>query len=240
MLHIVSKETYEDGQVIFKEGSSGDWVYVVESGAVEVSKKLDGKEFILEILQPGEIFGEIGFIARMGRIATARAVGSTTVGIVDREFLDREFNKLSQDFRLILVSLAHRFKKITTRANSFTTRQAKRTSMIIPVTFRYKDKLVKAYIGNISTWGLFIKLDDPLSPGHRFSLKLNLPGLSKPLKVNCEVVWSRKKSEEMKTGTQKSKPAGMGIKFTDMEENDYSLLKTYLANQAKEKESVEE
>ncbi|NVM57881.1 MAG: cyclic nucleotide-binding domain-containing protein, partial [Desulfobacterales bacterium] len=115
MYHIASEETYRDRQTIFEEGSYGDWVYVVQSGAVEISKTVGGHKFIIEVLQQGDVFGEIGFIASMGRIATAQAVGDTTVGVIDREFLDREFNKISEDFRVILVALAHRFKKVTDR-----------------------------------------------------------------------------------------------------------------------------
>jgi len=40
MYHIASEETYKDGQVILEEGSSGDWVYVVLSGSVEISKTI--------------------------------------------------------------------------------------------------------------------------------------------------------------------------------------------------------
>ena len=36
--NIALEETYEDGEIIFKEGNSGDWVYVVLSGAIEFSK----------------------------------------------------------------------------------------------------------------------------------------------------------------------------------------------------------
>ncbi len=234
MLHIIGKENYDSGRIIFEEGSSGDLVYVLETGVVEISKKLDGKECIIETLKPGEIFGETGFIADMGRIATARAIGAVTVGIIDREFLDSEFMKLSKDFRHILISLAHRVKRMTGKVNSFTTRQSKRVKVMLPVTFRFKEKLVKAYIGNISTWGFFIILDDPLNPGHRFSMKLNLPDLAKPVKVNCEVVWARKKGPE-----SKGKPPGMGIKFTDMEECDYELLKEYLVNQTQDKGDID-
>jgi len=39
MFQTAIEEKYTDGQIIFKEGSSGDWIYVIESGAVEISKK---------------------------------------------------------------------------------------------------------------------------------------------------------------------------------------------------------
>jgi CRP-like cAMP-binding protein len=120
-LNIALEETYEDGEVIFKEGNSGDWVYVVLSGAVEVSKEVDGTKFVLSILKPGEVFGELALIGAVKRTATTRAIGRTTVGIIDRRFLDREFNKLSTDFRTVLVAMVDRFIKTMDRAREFST-----------------------------------------------------------------------------------------------------------------------
>ena len=119
--NIALEETYEDGEIIFKEGNSGDWVYVVLSGAIEISKVVEGTKFVLSILKPGEVFGELALIGAVRRTATTRAIGKTTVGIIDRAFLDREFNKLSTDFRTVLVAMVERFIKTMDRARDFNT-----------------------------------------------------------------------------------------------------------------------
>lgn len=113
MYPIANYETFQDSQLIFAEGSYGDWIYVVESGNVELSKTVDGEKIIIEVLKPGDVFGELAFIANVPRTATARAVGETTVAVIDRSFLDREYNKLSQHFQVILKTLAIRLKKTT-------------------------------------------------------------------------------------------------------------------------------
>jgi len=118
--NIALEETYKDGEVIFEEGNSGDWVYVVLSGAVEVSKAVDGTRFVLSVLKPGEVCGELALIGAVKRTATTRAIGGTTVGIIDRSFLDREFNKLSADFRTVLIVMVERFIKTMDRAREFT------------------------------------------------------------------------------------------------------------------------
>ena len=38
MFIFVSEDTYQDGHVLLKEGTAGNWLYVVLSGAVEISK----------------------------------------------------------------------------------------------------------------------------------------------------------------------------------------------------------
>jgi CRP-like cAMP-binding protein len=113
MLPIATYETYEDGQIIFEEGSHGDWIYAIESGAVELSKAVAGGRAVIVVLQSGEVFGEMAFLARIPRTATARAVGETTVGLIDRAFLDTEYNKLSQHFQVILRILSLRLKRAT-------------------------------------------------------------------------------------------------------------------------------
>jgi uncharacterized protein (TIGR02266 family) len=228
MYNIAGEETYHQGEIIFKEGSSGDWIYVVQSGSVEISKTTQGHKYVIEILEKGDIFGEVGFIGGMGRIASAQAIGETTLGIIDRDFLMSEFNKLSEDFRVILVAVAQRVKKMTDRASQYTVRKEGRMAKVLPVMFKFQEKLIKGYLGNMSTWGLFIRTDDPLNPGHKFSLKLDLPGIKEPLKLKCEVIWARTQSEGP------NRPPGMGIKFRDIDMNDYRTLKDYIKEQGTE------
>ena len=59
MCPIASKEQYADGQIIFREGSWGDWVYVIQRGSVEISKTIGGKKYVLSVLEPGEVLGEV-------------------------------------------------------------------------------------------------------------------------------------------------------------------------------------
>jgi CRP/FNR family cyclic AMP-dependent transcriptional regulator len=113
MFQIASYETFQDGQVIFAEGANGDWIYVVEEGKVEISKKMDGCKIVIEVLKTGDIFGEMAYIDKTPRSATAVAVGRTEVGIIDREFFDKEFNKLSADFQQMLKTVALRLRKTT-------------------------------------------------------------------------------------------------------------------------------
>jgi CRP-like cAMP-binding protein len=113
MFQIAEYETFKDGQVIFEEGSNGDWIYVVEEGEVEISKKMEDQRLVIEVLKPGDIFGEIAYIDKEPRSGTATAKGETVVGIVDRDFFDKEFNKLSAEFQKILKTVALRLRRTT-------------------------------------------------------------------------------------------------------------------------------
>ena len=221
MYQIASEETYKDGQVILEEGSSGDWVYVVLSGSVEMSKTIGGRKVIITALELGEVFGELGYLGAMKRTATARAIGETTVGIIDRSFLDQEFNKLSGPFRSILVAVVKRFKDLIDRACEFSSRKETRVQKTLSLMFKDRKSFVKAYTDNISKGGLFIMTERPLKQGEQFLLKLQVPDLPEPIKLNCEVSWVREQ-----TDTEK-RPPGMGIKFSKMTKKDNQVLNQY-------------
>jgi len=113
MFRIASYEEFHDGQVIIQEGTHGDWIYVVEEGSVEISKKVQNRQIVVAVLSKGEIFGEVAFIAGVPRTATVKAVGDTKVGIVDKDYFIKEYNKLPGDLRQIFRAEAMRFKKMT-------------------------------------------------------------------------------------------------------------------------------
>ena len=226
--NIAEEESYEDGQIVFKEGSSGDWVYVVLSGSVEISKSVRDQKYIIEILESGEVFGELGFIGRMKRTATAQAIGKTTVGIVDREFLEKEYNQLSGQFRSILETVTLRFRKVLDRVCQFPRRAEPRVDKVLSLVFKDRETFLQAFTGNVSAGGLFIKTEKPLSSGNQFLLKLQLPGVPDTMHIKSEVMWVRKLD-----ASQPNRAPGMGVKFCEISKKDYQLLKEYLAGTVK-------
>ena len=102
---IASEETCRNGDIIFEEGDSGDWIYLIISGSVELSRTVQGHKYIIQILRSGDIFGELENIGKVKRMTAAIAIGDTTLGIIDREFVDKEYNQLSHQFRNIFMSI---------------------------------------------------------------------------------------------------------------------------------------
>jgi CRP-like cAMP-binding protein len=63
------------GQSLFREGDDGDNLYVVSNGKVKLgTKSPDGRENLLMILGPGDMFGELSLFDSGPRTATATAV----------------------------------------------------------------------------------------------------------------------------------------------------------------------
>lgn len=63
--------TCEPGEVLFREGEAGDTMYVIQSGAVRITKTVKGEEKTLAILGPGEFLGEMAILNAKPRNATA-------------------------------------------------------------------------------------------------------------------------------------------------------------------------
>ena len=223
-IYIVSaEETYHYGQVIYDEGSLGDWVYVILSGLVEVSKNIRGKKYLIEVLQSGEVFGVLEYIGRMKRTTTVRSIGVTTLGLIDRGFLDREYNQLSVQLRGILETMTLRSKNILNRFSDFAARSELRSQKILPLVFTDGENSFRAHTINVNAKGLFIVTEHPLNPGDEFLIKLQLPGVSDPLQIKCVVIWTRKR-EDCQTGQS----PGMGVKFSKISKKDYKILREFL------------
>ena len=63
------------GSTLFKEGDAGDRLYVVVEGKLKLgTTSADGRENLLSILGPGEMFGELSLFDPGPRTATATAV----------------------------------------------------------------------------------------------------------------------------------------------------------------------
>jgi CRP-like cAMP-binding protein len=67
---------YEPGQVIISEFEPGDCFYLIQSGNVQLVKCVNGAKKNLDILKPGEFFGEMAILDNSPRSATCVAVGN--------------------------------------------------------------------------------------------------------------------------------------------------------------------
>ncbi len=65
--------TYLMGDIIFSEGDLGTEMYIIQSGVVEVLKKIGGSQKIISTLEKGDFFGEMSVLEDMPRTASARA-----------------------------------------------------------------------------------------------------------------------------------------------------------------------
>lgn len=66
--------TFQPGEIIFQEGGSGNKLFIIQSGEVEITKQVDDEEVPLANLKTGAVFGEMALVDGSPRSATARAI----------------------------------------------------------------------------------------------------------------------------------------------------------------------
>jgi CRP-like cAMP-binding protein len=116
---------HRDGEAIVRQGETGDCMYVVQEGQVEILADAPGGEIRLGVLGPGEIFGEMALFTRAPRSATVRALGDVRVLKVDkRAFLARVHEDPSLAFR-ILGKMADRIRNLDEEVIRLSPRGAK-------------------------------------------------------------------------------------------------------------------
>src|SRR3954469_2786689 len=76
------------GHVVFREGDAGDRLFVVLDGKVKISRTAsDGRENLLTVLGPGEMFGELSLFDPGPRTATATTVTDSALASLDHDDL---------------------------------------------------------------------------------------------------------------------------------------------------------
>ncbi len=89
MISLITENcVYEGGEVIVSEGDEGDEAYVIYSGQAEVYRASgEGRAVSLNMLGPGESFGELALFGEGLRTASVRATVETLVGVIPKSKL---------------------------------------------------------------------------------------------------------------------------------------------------------
>lgn len=84
------RRVYAKGETIFAQSDPGDGLYGVVTGRIRISAgSADGKELFLNIMEPGDTFGEIALLDGRPRTATASATAASDVVMIPRaQFMD--------------------------------------------------------------------------------------------------------------------------------------------------------
>ncbi|CAN5772864.1 cAMP-activated global transcriptional regulator CRP [soil metagenome] len=79
---------FRRGHTIFAEGDQGDQMYIIISGKVKIGRRTsDGRENLLAVLGPSDVFGELSVFDSGPRTSTVTAVTTVNAVSMDREAL---------------------------------------------------------------------------------------------------------------------------------------------------------
>ena len=104
----VTKLFFPAGHVIFREGDSGDALYIIEKGRVEISVLVNNRDrCVFSRFGAGEYFGEMAVIDSQPRSATATAELDTVVAVIPSDKLWRTFRQSPK----LLVTMMQEFSQ---------------------------------------------------------------------------------------------------------------------------------
>jgi CRP/FNR family transcriptional regulator, cyclic AMP receptor protein len=100
------RRSYKNGKIVFSQGDPGDALYGVITGKIRISaSSASGREMFLNIMEPGDTFGEIALLDGRHRTAAASAIAPSELIIITRdhflELLKREPQLVSHVVQLL-------------------------------------------------------------------------------------------------------------------------------------------
>jgi CRP-like cAMP-binding protein len=95
MASLAIRRAYAKGAAVFAQGDQGDALYGVAAGRIRISASgAGGQEVFLNIMEPGDTFGEIAVMDGLPRTAGATALDDATLIVIKRadflQLLERE------------------------------------------------------------------------------------------------------------------------------------------------------
>ena len=97
---LAAQRSYRRGEILFSAGDAGDALFGVVSGRIRISTgNAEGREIFLNIMAPGDTFGEIALLDGGPRTATATAIEASELVSLRREPL---FDLLEKEPRTAL------------------------------------------------------------------------------------------------------------------------------------------
>jgi CRP-like cAMP-binding protein len=85
---LAAQRSFRAGELVFSQGEAGDALYAVVAGQVRISTgAADGREIFLNLMEPGDTFGEIALLDGGTRTATATATVASELVSIRRDAL---------------------------------------------------------------------------------------------------------------------------------------------------------
>jgi len=96
------EKSYSKNATLFVEGMTGEILYVVKKGSVQIIKKLAGnQEAVLATLKDGEFLGEMSLIDNRPRTATAKVAEESVLLVMTK----KAFNQLMEKYPSIALKV---------------------------------------------------------------------------------------------------------------------------------------
>lgn len=111
----LDESRHAGGTKVFTRGEVGARVFIVREGTIELTRSMHGRQIVLQLLRPGDVFGDIPLIARMPLPFDARALTDAVVLSIDSDTLWCILEQRPRLARRWMVSIALRMAEVQAR-----------------------------------------------------------------------------------------------------------------------------
>lgn len=119
LLQHSTTRTYPANTIMISEGDSSDSLYVMLEGEVKVyASDEQGKEVILNILGPGEYFGELALLDNEPRSASVKSLKRTKVLVITKDDFKNSLDTNSEMVYNLINALIKQVRALTSNVKS--------------------------------------------------------------------------------------------------------------------------
>ena len=111
-------KTYNDGEIIIKQGEKGNCLYVIQEGKVDVIHESPEGDVKVAELGDSDFFGEMGLFEDDVRSCTIRAAGEVRVLTIDKRNFFKSINRDSTLAYRLLEKMSNRLREANEKINN--------------------------------------------------------------------------------------------------------------------------
>jgi CRP-like cAMP-binding protein len=115
LVSLLGEQSFTAESTLFRTGDRPAEVLIVREGLVELSRKVGGRRVVLQVLRPGDVFGDVPMLVRMTEPFDARALEDSVILSLDSVGLFRLLERRPRVAQRWLVSLAVRMAAVQAR-----------------------------------------------------------------------------------------------------------------------------
>ncbi len=103
-----TNRVFEKDQMVFCENEPGNDLYIVQRGKIRITKLINNAEVQLNIMKPGDIFGEMALLENKPRSASASALEEAELLVINKQNFEVMTQKQPQLMTRIITILSER------------------------------------------------------------------------------------------------------------------------------------
>ncbi len=112
-----ARRTFKAGEIILKQGETGDCAYIIEEGQVEILiQRADGHSQVISTRGEGTIIGEMAIVDAAPRAATVRALKDCKMLEISREDFSQRLKSSDPVIQMVSQVILTRFRDTLARA----------------------------------------------------------------------------------------------------------------------------